>query len=44
MDWTKSFTPQWQLKGYAKVNRRNHGDLTLQVDERILGVQGSYNW
>ncbi len=44
LDWTKALTPQWQLKGYAKVNRRNHGDVTLQVDERILGVQGSYKW
>jgi hypothetical protein len=44
LDWTKAFTPQWQLKGYAKVNRRNHGDAALQVDERILGVQGSYKW
>ena len=44
LDWTKSFTPQWQLKGYAKINRRNHGDALLQVDERILGVQGSYKW
>jgi hypothetical protein len=44
LDWTKAFGPQWQWKGYAKVNRRNHGDVALQVDERILGVQGSYKW
>jgi hypothetical protein len=44
LDWTKAFTQQWQLKGYAKINRRNHGDALLQVDERILGVQGSYKW
>ena len=44
LDWTKAFTPQWQLKGYAKINRRNHGDAALQVDERILGLQGSYKW
>ncbi len=44
LDWTKAFTQQWQLKGYAKINRRNHGDAALQVDERILGVQGSYKW
>lgn len=44
LDWTKAFTPQWQWKGYAKINRRNHGDVALQVDERILGVQGSYKW
>jgi hypothetical protein len=44
LDWTKAFGPQWQWKGYAKVNRRNHGDATLQVDERVVGVQGSYKW
>jgi hypothetical protein len=44
LDWTKAFTQQWQLKGYAKINLRNHGDTALQVDERILGVQGSYKW
>jgi hypothetical protein len=44
LDWTKAFTQQWQLKAYAKINRRNHGDALLQVDERILGVQGSYKW
>jgi hypothetical protein len=44
LDWTKAFGQQWQWKGYAKINRRNHGDVVLQVDERILGVQGSYKW
>ena len=44
LDWTKALTQQWQLKGYAKINRRNHGDVALQLDERILGVQGSYKW
>ncbi len=44
LDWTKAFTQQWQLKGYAKINLRNQGDPALQVDERIFGVQGSYKW
>ncbi len=44
LDWTKAFTQQWQLKGYAKINLRNRGDIALQVDERIIGVQGSYKW
>lgn len=44
LDWTKAFTQQWQLKGYAKINLRNRGDTALQVDERIIGVQGSYKW
>jgi hypothetical protein len=44
LDWTKALTQQWQLKGYAKINRRNHGDIALQIHERILGVQGSYKW
>jgi len=44
LDWTKSFGPQLTMKAYAKVNRRNHGDALLQVDERIIGVQGAFKW
>ncbi len=44
LDWSKSFTQQWTAKAYARINRRNHGDFLLQVDERVVGVQGSYQW
>ncbi len=44
IDWSKSFGQQLTMKAYAKVNRRNHGDLLLQVDERIIGVQGAFKW
>ena len=44
IDWTKSFGQQLTMKAYVKVNRRNHGDPLLQVDERIIGVQGAFKW
>jgi hypothetical protein len=44
LDWTKAFGPQLTMKAYAKINRRNHGDAALQVDERIIGVQGAFKW
>ena len=44
LDWTQTFGPQWTMKTFARVNRRNHGDVLLQVDERIVGVQGVFKW
>jgi hypothetical protein len=44
LDWTRQFTPQWTGKAYARVNHRNHGDFALQADERVIGVQGAYQW
>ena len=44
LDWTKTFGPQWTMKTFARINRRNHGDALLQVDERIIGVQGVFKW
>lgn len=43
-DWALALTKQWTIKTYARLNHRNHGDVLLQVDERIVGVQGSYQW
>ena len=44
LDWTKAFGQQLTIKAYARINRRNHGDVLLQVDERIIGVQGAFKW
>ncbi|RYX94481.1 MAG: hypothetical protein EOO28_13985 [Comamonadaceae bacterium] len=44
VDWSRAITQQWSAKAYARWNRRNHGDLLLQVDERVIGVQGAYQW
>jgi hypothetical protein len=44
LDWTKNFGLHWSAKAYAKVNRRNHGDVLLQTDEQVLGVQAGYKW
>ncbi|MES2975146.1 MAG: hypothetical protein V4757_16140 [Pseudomonadota bacterium] len=44
LDWNRAITQQWSAKAYARVNRRNHGDPLLQVDERVIGVQGAYQW
>jgi hypothetical protein len=44
LDWARQITESWSFKAFARVNRRNHGDANLRVDERSLGVQAGYKW
>ena len=44
LDWSRALTRQFTLKTYARINNRNHGDFVQQVDERVVGVQGVYQW
>jgi hypothetical protein len=44
LDWAKTIGVSWALKAYAKFDRRNHGDLLLQVDEQTVGMQGALKW
>jgi hypothetical protein len=44
LDWARQITEAWSFKAFARVNRRNHGDANLRVDERSLGVQAGYKW
>lgn len=44
LDWGRDFGPQWSAKAYAKASKRNQGDVRLQYDERVVGVQGAYKW
>lgn len=43
-DGTLSLTRGAQAKLYGRLNRRNQGSAALFVQERILGLQGSYQW
>jgi hypothetical protein len=43
-DWARQIGEAWSLKAFARANRRNHGDLNLQADERTLGLQAGYKW
>jgi hypothetical protein len=43
-DWARQIGDAWSLKAFARVNRRNHGDVNLQADERTLGVQAGFKW
>ena len=44
LEWSKDITSQWNAKAYARANRRNHGDVLLQSDDSVVGVQGIYKW
>ncbi len=44
LDWSRALTPQWKIKTYARLNYRNYGSFALQVDERVVGLQGVYQW
>jgi hypothetical protein len=44
LDWSRAMTAQWSFKAYARLNRRNYGDLLLRADEQVLGMQGGYQW
>lgn len=44
LDWAYQLSRQFSLKAYARLNYRNHGDLLFQADERIVGLQGAYQW
>jgi hypothetical protein len=44
LDWAYKLSRQWSLKTYARLNYRNHGDVLFQADERVVGMQGTYQW
>lgn len=44
LDWSRDFGSQWSAKAYARASKRNQGDVRLQFDERVIGVQGIYKW
>lgn len=44
LDWSRALTRQLTVKTYARINNRNHGDFVQQADERVVGVQGVYQW
>ena len=44
LDASRPFGAQWQGRLYLRYIDRHHGDERLQVDERVFGVQASYQW
>lgn len=43
-DWTKVVADVFSFKAYVSNNYFNHGDSTKRVDEKIVGIQGDYQW
>lgn len=44
LDWTKMIAEVFSVKAYVSNNYINHGDSTKRVDEKIVGLQGDYQW
>jgi hypothetical protein len=44
LDWSKVVSAALAFKAYIHNNYRNHGDSLLTIDEKIVGIQGDYQW
>jgi hypothetical protein len=44
LDWAKVIKNVFSIKAYISNNYFNHGDKSKQVDEKIVGLQGDYQW
>ena len=44
LDWNKNVTQTFVMKAYVHNNYRNHGDAIQTVDEKVVGLQGDYQW
>jgi hypothetical protein len=44
LDWSKTISQALAFKAYIHNNYRNHGDTLQTVDEKIMGIQGDYQW
>lgn len=44
LDWSKAVSTALAFKAYIHNNYRNHGDSLQAIDEKIVGIQGDYQW